>query len=527
MNTIAPAAGIPVGIRPPKSWSVVAWAGVATLSVLISYLITALLGLASLLFGLLLLFSILTDHISVLGVILCVFTLVVGGTLLWALVPRKIPLQTDGVPISLSRETNLRAEIQALAAALNEKMPDEVYLIHQANAAVLQRDKKRILLLGLPVLQLLTVSQFRAVLAHEFGHFYAGDTRLGPWVFRARMNMAQVLKRLGDDSAILSIISRWAVVAVLRLLLIGGLSLWWNFFNRVTQHVSRKQEFRCDELACYLGGSENLEKGLCSIHHAAITFPPYWNQVVVPIAAGGFRPQLADGFARFVQVPEIANAASALVQKQLDADTVKPLDSHPPLNARVQNARRLAIVAAGEDTRPAVHLIQDLPSLELELLIRLMPALKPSELKPLFWDSVGSEVYLPLWRSQAAKVAPALVDYTTHRLSAALANLNNIAALIPDPVDTLLTREQRAARAAEAISQALALACVDHGWKLHVQPGQLYVENENGTKVHPPSLIQALQKPNVREDACAEFCAKHGIGDWPLAQPSAPANTVS
>ena len=132
-----------------------------------------------------------------------------------------------------------------------------------------ERGKKRIMLLGLPLLQLLTISQFRAILAHEFGHYYAGDTRMGPWVFRARMNMAQVLTRLGRDSVVLSFLSRWAVVAILRLIILGGLSLWWKLFNRITQHVSRKQEYRCDELACYLAGSESLEKGLCSTILAA------------------------------------------------------------------------------------------------------------------------------------------------------------------------------------------------------------------------------------------------------------------
>jgi hypothetical protein len=80
-------------------------------------------------------------------------------------VPRKIPFEPNGVAIALWRETGVRAEIEVLAKALNEKMPDEVYLIPVANAAVLQRGKRRIMLLGLPILQLLTVSQFRAVVA--------------------------------------------------------------------------------------------------------------------------------------------------------------------------------------------------------------------------------------------------------------------------------------------------------------------------------------------------------------------------
>ena len=241
MSTAIPVTGIPVVTRPPRSWSMVTWTSVAALSVVVSYLITFLLGLAATLFGLLLLLGMLRAGLSIFGVIMTAFTLLMGGTVLWSLLPRKLPFQVNGVPVDLSRERRLRAEIEALAKSLAEKMPDEVYLVPVANAGVVERGKKRIMLLGLPLLQLLTVSQFRAILAHEFGHYYAGDTRMGPWVFRARMNMAQVLTRLGQDSVVLSFLSRWAVVALLRLAILGGLSLWWKLFNllRSTSRANR------------------------------------------------------------------------------------------------------------------------------------------------------------------------------------------------------------------------------------------------------------------------------------------------
>src|SRR5918992_652885 len=61
------------------------------------------------------------------------------------------------------------------------------YLAPDVNAAVFQRGGllgfggQRVLLVGLPLIDTLTVRQLRAVIAHEFGHFHSGDTRLGPW----------------------------------------------------------------------------------------------------------------------------------------------------------------------------------------------------------------------------------------------------------------------------------------------------------------------------------------------------------
>jgi heat shock protein HtpX len=511
----------PCGSHPPKSWSMVAWASVAALSVFVSYLITFLLGIVSFLFGLLLLVAMIKS-VSVVGVILAVFTLMMGGTALWSLLPRKTHFEIHGVPIELSRETRLRAEIEAAAKALNEKMPDEVYLVPVANAAVLERGKKRIMILGLPVLEILTVSQFRAILAHEFGHYYAGDTRMGPWVFRARIKMAQVITRLGQDSVVLSLLSRWAVVAILRFVILGGLSLWWKMFNRVTQHISRKQEYRCDELACHLAGSENLEKGLCAVSRAAATFAPYWIQIVMPIAAGGYRPRLADGYARFLQAPDVAKAASAALETQLATNLANPMDSHPPLNARIEKARKLSIATPAEDNRPAISLLEDLPWLELQLLTKLMPTLKPSELKPMDWDTAGSTVYVPLWRGEVAEFAQALHSVTIHTLPQTMANLTQIGAQIPDPPGTLLTRDQRAGRAAELIARAMTLALIDHGWTLHFQPGQCYVESENGSKMNPSVAIKEFRDGDRKADAWLRDCETNGIGDWPLAADMLP-----
>ena len=63
--------------------------------------------------------------------------------------------------------------------------PERIYLAPDVNAAVFQRGGllgfggKRVLLVGLPLFDALTVRQLRAVIAHEFGHFYGGDSEVG------------------------------------------------------------------------------------------------------------------------------------------------------------------------------------------------------------------------------------------------------------------------------------------------------------------------------------------------------------
>jgi hypothetical protein len=238
--------------------------------------------------------------------------------------------------------------------------------------------------------------------------------------------------------------------------------------------------------------------------------------VVAPVAATGFRPPLADGFARFMTAPAIAKAAAAALETQLAGGAEDPLNSHPPLSARLEKARTLAITARHNDERPAVSLIDDLTWLERQLLQKLAPNVKVASLKSIHWDSAGSEVYIPLWRSMTASLQPLLAQRTVSALPEALSTLAEMANRIPDPPGTLLTREQRMGRAMEALSHILTLTLVDHGWQLYLQPGQFYMERE-GARLESGSVVANLKSGKLTAASWVEYCEKSGIGGWPLS----------
>ena len=334
----------------------------------------------------------------------------------------------------------------------------DVYLIPAPNAAVMQLNGKRLMVLGLPLLQLLTVSQFRAILAHEFAHYYGGDTRLGPWVFKARDNMARVLTNLTQKSTVLSLLNRWAVIAILHMVIIGGLVLYWKLLARLTQYISRRQEFRCDELACYVAGSASLESGLCNVYRAAAGFGAYWTQVAAATASG-IRPQVADGFARFMGAPEIAKAVAAQMERQLASSQTAVFDSHPPLGARLRKIRQLGISSTNEDDRPAISLIADLPGVGAGTVAKHRARRERSrnENRRLGHDGFGGlrTAMAQADRAVAAASRAVLCDGAPREA----AQLPEIANRIPDPPGNLPTREQRLARATESLGLMLTLRC--------------------------------------------------------------------
>jgi Zn-dependent protease with chaperone function len=81
--------------------------------------------------------------------------------------------------------------------------------------------------LGLPLLRVLTISQLRAVLAHEFGHYYGGDTKLGPWIYKTRSAIGRTLDSLRGHEG-------WSSLLQLPFLWYG------KMFLRITHAVSRR-----------------------------------------------------------------------------------------------------------------------------------------------------------------------------------------------------------------------------------------------------------------------------------------------
>lgn len=519
---------------PSRKWSIVALGSAGMAAVVLSYLLAVAVALVFLALPVVLLVAMPMGNGNNLftRILLAAFGAVVGLTILWSLIPKGHKAEINGVLIDLGKEKRLQAEIGAIAAAMHEPMPTEVYLVGDANAFVIEENggKRRIMGLGLPLMQMMTIAQFRAVLAHEFGHYYSGDTRLGPWVYNTRQAMVRVYENLGKKSNILKLLTRWAVVSALYLLLMGGMRLYWKVFMRITQAISRRQELRSDELACHVAGSQALIDGLACIRRCGAALSSYWNSVVLPVAASGFQPQLADGFLRFMSAPQIAKATAEYLQKQSAEEKTSPFDTHPPLGMRMEKAKALNLPApdkegsSGNDL-PMISLIDDLPTLEGGLLKKYVPALAAADLKPLAWDATGMDVYVPLWRKQVAGFLPAFGEKAVKDLPGLVKAPQALMELVQNPQGRKLTIPQREARAMDVLFSALALCLVDHGWKLITQPGVLYLESGD-SKIQPGETIAAIKAGKLSAQEWEAYCVERGMTDWVLAPTTVPAVTA-
>jgi heat shock protein HtpX len=192
----------------------------------------------------------------------------VAGIMLWSMVPRRDKFVAPGVLLDQAAHPKLFRELGAIASSLHEPTPREVYLIAEPNAWVADRGgfmgigSRRVMGIGLPLLGALSLMQFRAILAHEFAHYYGGDTRLAPWVYKAQSSMVRTFKGLGSIEGTHLPGALVFVFAIATLVL----SWYWRLFLRAINSVSRRQEYRADELACIVSGKQAFLGGLTTTH---------------------------------------------------------------------------------------------------------------------------------------------------------------------------------------------------------------------------------------------------------------------
>ena len=446
------------------------------------------------------------------SLLLALFGVVIAGGLLWSLVPRPDKFKAPGPELDREHHPLLFAELEKIAASLNEPMPREVYLIGDVNAWVADRGgmlgfgSRRVMGLGLPLLSILTVSQFRAVLAHEFAHYYGGDTSLGPWVYKTKMAMIRTFQTMGS----LGQLVRYAVLAIMHLIVSTILKWYFIVFLRAINLVSRRQEFRADELACLVAGPKPLIDGLRTIHAAGPAWQPYWNTEVSPILSNGRMPPLGEGFARFLAAPVIATQVEKNVQKELKGGKASPYDTHPPLRERIAAAEQLPTSNLPEDARPASSLLTSPETLELNFLRAANPDLPTDHLRGVAWEAVSSEVTVPAWRRTAEESGSAFQGITVESLADAIPRLRDIGASLRDPKGMLLTPEQRTQRAGHVLSIGLGLVILENGWELQCSPGVFHLQR--GEQIlNPFRVVDDLVHGKLTRDAWAQQCRELGL----------------
>jgi Zn-dependent protease with chaperone function len=203
--------------------------------------------------------------------LLCVF-------MVKAIVFIKRTAKQDDLEITASDEPQLFSFLTRLADETGAPRPHRVFLSVQVNAAVfydlsllnLIVPSRKNLMIGLGLVNVLSLSEFKAVLAHEFGHFAQRTMAIGRWVYMAQQIAAHIVnKRDGLDQFLHSLSGADPRIAwvgwMLRIIIWSIRSLVETVFGWVVlaeRALSREMERQADLVAVSATGSDALVHAL-------------------------------------------------------------------------------------------------------------------------------------------------------------------------------------------------------------------------------------------------------------------------
>ena len=171
--------------------------------------------------------------------------------------------EDPGRPLREAEAPGLWALAREVAGAVGTRPVDEIRVTPGTELAVYERgsaaekrqDKAtRVLILGVGVLNGFTRNAFRAVLAHEYGHFGHRDTAGG-----------EVALRVNKDMVVFAYAMAAAGQAVWYNLAFQFLRAYHFIFRRITHGATRLQEILADRVAVYLYGARAFEEGLTHV----------------------------------------------------------------------------------------------------------------------------------------------------------------------------------------------------------------------------------------------------------------------
>jgi Zn-dependent protease with chaperone function len=307
----------------------------------------------------------------------------------------------DGRPLVRREAPQLFDEIEAVRKGVRAQRIHHVVVTPEFNAAVAQVPRLGLLgfpanylVVGLPLMASLTRAEFRAVLAHEFGHLSRHHARFGNWIYRIRQTWYRLLAILEHE---------------------GGFSTrlfakffdWYApYFNAYSFVLARANEYEADRASARVAGAGAAGSALVAVHaKAAYLDSQYWEKLWAGVRDRAEPPTApySELLARCKQLP--AEVGKAYAKVALDA---KPdlNDTHPSLAERLQ--------ALGVPARTRFDLER---SAAEELLGPALAALAAEQ------DRSWHEQVAPAWRERHAAAAEERKRFTALEARAAAGEL--------------------------------------------------------------------------------------------------------
>jgi len=436
------------------------------------------------------------------------FAVVTIGVVVYSLWPRRLKLDDPGIELEREQQPRLWAMIDTIAKASGQAPPRHVFLVGELNAFVAERNSRmgmggeRVLGIGLPLMQVLTVQQLRSVIAHEFGHYHGGDTRLGPFIYRTRDAIGRTITTFREMESLLHKPFEW----------------YGMLYLRATFAISRAQEFAADALSVQLVGLDPARTALRRINEVGPLFEHYMQRDYLPMLRFNCRPPLAQGFRLFLNSQAVKRLQVQLEERAMQAKG-NPYDTHPPLSERLQALEEVEDAATGRSDGPlSVALLDGLDALERDLLEFLTQHEAVQSMPTLSW-SEASNKYPERWALDAAQTGPKLPATAVKDLISLVPKLEQLAGKVYPNIKGFDRRDA----GISLLGMLFAHALVRAGFRIETSPGEPLELVRGSTRLDPFERVADVCEKRSNEADWRKLCDELAVGELVLCGPALAA----
>jgi len=195
---------------------------------------------------------------------------------------------SDAIEINEDEQPQLFAFIRQLTREAMAPFPKHIYISADVNAGVFYNSSfwsmffpvKKNLKIGLGLVNSINLSEFKAIMAHEFGHFSQRSMKFGSYVY----NLNNIIHdMLYDNDSFGRVLNSFAnghsffrLFAWINVKLIQGMQLVlkqvYIVVNKTYMSLSREMEFHADTMAAYISGSNHAINSLKRIEIGQLCF---------------------------------------------------------------------------------------------------------------------------------------------------------------------------------------------------------------------------------------------------------------
>ena len=301
--------------------------------------------------------------------------------------------------IDINEEPELKKMIEELVNEIGTDFPKRIYLSHEVNASVFYNSSfwsmflpvKKNLHIGLGLVNSTTVSEFKGILAHEFGHFSQKSMKVGSFVYNVNKIIFNILY---DNEGYNKAVNTWSSVSGY-FVLFTSVAIW---FNKGTQAIlrlmykivnvnylglSREMEFHADAIGANIVGSEAMISSILRIDLSSQSYDKvlnyYEKKIKDAVTTENLFPQhsFAMNYIAVNSNLELENNFPKVTLEHSERFNKSKLtienqwSSHPSDADRVNAFLALGIPGKNINTLPANSLFKDIDATQAEISKKL------------------------------------------------------------------------------------------------------------------------------------------------------------